>query len=128
MDFIESVMGAVSGFHRVADELSEILIGTCLVYEHIVWYCCVAFHAGKCSLELRVVVNTSQIFARQLIALSLSTRAVNFYIETLAVHLLAKKFSHVLWSLVRLALGPEPASFAAMYMKDSMTKAVIYQC
>jgi len=73
MDFIVSVMGAVSGFHRVADELSEILIGTCLVYEHIVWYCCVAFHAGKCSQELRVVVNTSQIFARQLIALSLST-------------------------------------------------------
>jgi len=67
MDIIVSVMGAVSGFHRVADELSEILIGTRLVYERIVWYCCVAFHAGKCSLELGAVVNTSQIFARQLI-------------------------------------------------------------
>ena len=31
MDFIVSIMGAVSGFHRIADELSEILIGTCLV-------------------------------------------------------------------------------------------------
>lgn len=52
MDFIVSVLGAVSRFHTIADELSEILICTCLVCEHIVWYCCVAFHARKCSLKL----------------------------------------------------------------------------
>jgi hypothetical protein len=76
MDFVVSVMGAVGGFHRIVDELSEIRIGKCLVYEHIVWYCCVAFHAGKCGLELRVVVDTSQIpipNAKQITSISLVT-------------------------------------------------------
>jgi hypothetical protein len=34
------------------DELSEIRIGKYLVYEHIFWYCCVAFHAGNVAWNL----------------------------------------------------------------------------
>lgn len=61
MDLVVSIMGAVGGFHRLVDEVSEIRIGTCLVCEDIdiVLYCCVDLHTGPCSLELAVVVDTS---------------------------------------------------------------------